>query len=720
MDDSPEPARPKPGRGPTLAAHRGGANIGWVDTEERLERLERRLHDLEELVLDVRAALPATPQPERPPVSQRSVARPASATPAGHTRSASSAPSTSSAVTPSLVSGRPPSFAASAPIAKSAAATSVATAEEWIGQRGLLAAGVFLLILAAGYFLKLAFDRGWISPLVRCAGGALFGVGVVVTGWRLHQRGLRTYGAAVMGAGAAIVYLAAWAAARLYQLVPVTVGLGSLALVSVGVFALATWIAVEELALVATLGAFMAPLLLGWEGNPDALLVYSAFLAAGLGWFSNRRWRRTTFVIAASFFTLGASVQGGGTPLLMYAVAGSAAGLHIGLQRGWSETRMVAYWAGWILLSWKGASSVLGPAVTVGGVLLAAPIFWHAWKHWCVAPESGDTNVSAETVQFYLTPLWLAWAVSRMAPQWFDLHGGALALLVALPYLIVGYATPRVPFAMVGTTALGIAVMGRWAGVGAVWGLLVLALLLAALDHRLNRRDGRWYGLVWVGAAILHLLTSDLDSRAVRTPAFTDTWALTLWAAIGVVALLAAGLWRREETAPPPEESGAGYRPFVWRDIGVSPASMPATLWAVAGTMLFLGVTGEIPRAVGQAGLPVATARLTGGLAVSGWWAIFATALVVLGFRLGLRSVRLAGLGVAGLAVIKVLVVDLAELDAFYRIGSVFTLALASLGVAYLYHRQARRRRDASREEPVPAVGAGGASVPLSGPRGSG
>ena len=59
-------------------------------------------------------------------------------------------------------------------------------------------------------------------------------------------------------------------------------------------------------------------------------------------------------------------------------------------------------------------------------------------------------------------------------------------------------------------------------------------------------------------------------------------------------------------------------------------------------------------------------------------------------FRRGLRPARLAGLGVAGLAVVKVLVFDLSSLDALYRVGSVFILGLVFLLLAYLYHRQGR------------------------------
>ena len=53
----------------------------------------------------------------------------------------------------------------------------------------------------------------------------------------------------------------------------------------------------------------------------------------------------------------------------------------------------------------------------------------------------------------------------------------------------------------------------------------------------------------------------------------------------------------------------------------------------------------------------------------------------------------MAGLAVAGLAVVKVVVFDLSSLDALYRVGSVFLLALVALSLAYLYYRHDRREQ---------------------------
>ena len=104
--------------------------------------------------------------------------------------------------------------------------------------------------------------------------------------------------------------------------------------------------------------------------------------------------------------------------------------------------------------------------------------------------------------------------------------------------------------------------------------------------------------------------------------------------------------------------------------------------------MVLFGVTGEIQRYFGMKGPTIQNASLASGLAVSAWWLLFAAALVGLGFRRALKPARIAGLGVAGMAVVKVLAFDLSSLDALYRVGSVFILGLVFLLLAYLYHRQ--------------------------------
>jgi hypothetical protein len=552
----------------------------------------------------------------------------------------------------------------------------------------LLAVGVTALILAAGYLLRLSFDRGWISPLMRCIGGATAGAVVGAIGWRFQNR-YRTYGAALIGCGAAIIYLSVWAAARLYGVLPPTTGILGLALVSIALAMIAFAIDVEALGTTAALGAFFAPLLLGRNySDADLLLVYVACMAAGLGFVAaRRRWRLTMFVVALSFFGVayaGAADRGNPWGVLLYGVLGGSAGIHVGLRERWAETRFLSFTGGWTFLVAASRHLDSGWAILLAGLVLAAPIWWNALRtdRELTIPTPGSNDASGwslgELLYFLLTPVLLAWALHHTAPRWFDQNPGMVSLIISAPYLIAGYQRRRPAFALVGAAAMGLAVWQHWSGVGRVWGLLGLVILWASLDHRLNRDDGRWYALATLWAGLQQLFGEALDRRTAADPAFVGRFAVAMWGTAAVSVALAAGLWRR---------TGAPTSPVI-----------QTGLWILGGALLLFGATAEIQRYFELQPVSAETASLASGLAVSAWWLIFAATLVAIGFRRDLKPARIAGLAVAGLAVIKVLVFDLSSLDALYRVGSVFILGLVFLLLAYLYHRQGRGESTQPRE----------------------
>jgi len=72
---------------------------------------------------------------------------------------------------------------------------------------------------------------------------------------------------------------------------------------------------------------------------------------------------------------------------------------------------------------------------------------------------------------------------------------------------------------------------------------------------------------------------------------------------------------------------------------------------------------------------------------------LYAAAALAWGFARRIPGVRYAALGLFGIVIVKVFLVDLAELQAIYRILSFFVLGLVLLGVSYVYQR---RRPDGS------------------------
>jgi hypothetical protein len=563
-------------------------------------------------------------------------------------------------------------------------ATPALDGERWIGQRVFLGIGVVALLLAAGYLLKLSFERGWISPVMRCLGGVVAGLGVGALGWRLEPR-YRTYGAALVGAGAGIIYLSIWAAAKLYGVLPPTSGIVGLALVSISLAMIAYAIDVEALGVTAALGAFLAPILLGQEhANANTLLLYLASMAFGLGLVAARRgWRIAMFVIAASYFgvgAVGAAAHAHPWGLLVYGLAGGTAGLYLGLKERWWETRLLTFSGGWTLLFAAGERIPEHWAVLAAGLILSAPVWWHGLRHPRLFPlhampqGAGEGWSVGEALYFFVTPVLIGYAVHNLDGAWFDARPWMAPLIVGVPYVLAGYVRPRPAFAVVGAVALAVAAVQRWNGVPQVWALLALAVLWAALDWSLNRTDGRWYGLITLFAALQELFDGAAGVRTASDAAFVGPWALTLWGATGVTAAYAARLWRveagREDTR-----------------------LIRSSLWTIAGALTLFGVTGELRRYFELRSLSADTAALASGLAVSAWWLLFAAALVTLGFRLSLQPTRVAGLAVAGLAVFKVIFFDLSTLDALYRVGSVFLLALVALSLAYLYYRHDRSQR---------------------------
>jgi hypothetical protein len=627
---------------------------------DRLDRLEHRLEVLEGLVRRLLADTPATmPRPARPAapaVAPPSPPRPAPSAPAGEPAIASPPGRQPGELHPRWIEF--PAFT-----------------EQWLGQRGLLAVGVVFVILAAGFLLKLSFDRGWISPLMRCVGGVIVGTGLGGLGWRLHGKGVRVYGAALIGTGAAIIYLAVWAATRLYAFLPPYPALAALALVAVGLSAVALAINQEALGASAVLGALFAPMIVGAEpSGMDLLLAYLASVGGGLGAVAAiRKWRVATGLAVLLSFALpigGQLRDASPWALYLYAVAAGAAWLHVGLLRNWVESRAIAFGGGWLLLFAANEIAADQWPAALGAAVLSAPIWWRAYHDRLIWPAPSGESSAAESFYFYLTPILLGTAVVQALPSSLARHDGFVPGLVGLAYLVSGLLSGLTPFRTVAALAFGYGTLVEWDQTIAVPLLLLQALVWAAADHREQRRDGRWFAIVLLTGALARLWWIATQGRPIADPAFTGPWALALWATIAVTTMLAAGVIRDPDRAD--SKYQARFRPG---------------LWVVAGCLLLFGVTVEILRAFKQSALPVDTQALAGGLSVSAWWIIGAAACFVIGFRRSLRPLRVAGFVVAGLALGKVILVDLSTLDALYRVGSALTLGVVSLAVAYAYHR---------------------------------
>ena len=169
-------------------------------------------------------------------------------------------------------------------------------------------------------------------------------------------------------------------------------------------------------------------------------------------------------------------------------------------------------------------------------------------------------------------------------------------------------------------------------------------------------------GLAVYGVGLLSLFTYALVERVDLASAFFDPWALSLYAALVIAVLMAS--WFVGD-----EQREGEARHAIW--------------WAF-GAALLVGGSVNIQRYFARP----SGSTLAGDLALSVWWLVFAAGAVAIGFRRDQKVVRSAGLAVALIATGKVLLYDLSQLEALYRIGAFFVLAAITLGVAYAYHKQ--------------------------------
>jgi len=155
------------------------------------------------------------------------------------------------------------------------------TLEEKIALVWFTRIGALALILGAAYFFKYAVDNEWIGPAGRVALGALAGVAVLAAAEAIRSRSRPIYVQAVLGAGAALLFVSAYASHALYRLVPAGAAFAAVAVVALLGGALAIRHRSEIVLVLSLVGGLLAPVFLSTgEDRPGALFGYLLVLTA--------------------------------------------------------------------------------------------------------------------------------------------------------------------------------------------------------------------------------------------------------------------------------------------------------------------------------------------------------------------------------------------------------------------------------------------------------
>lgn len=546
--------------------------------------------------------------------------------------------------------------------------------ERWLGQNALLVVGVLALVAAVGFTLKYAFDQGWISPAARVAAGLVAGAATAGYGERLLRLGVRRYGAALQGGGAAIAYLSIWAAAGPYQFVPAGMGIAALAAISGLVLLSALRNSEEYLAGLGAAGAYCAPLLLGHApGAGNVLLAYSitvSVAAAGVAFL--RRWRGTYLVVALGFFLLAIVAEEPDRAFWGAYVAVGGGFLVWGAQSlGWKAHAVLAWFLAWAGLlaatswigGWRAWVFVVAPAA------LVAPVWLEAYRarDGHSVPDWDDLEDVARAVLFYGTAVLWTEVVQMSLPGSAAAYPLIAAAVVAALYLLPAFQRSHAAFQLAGIGVLALGIVAQWDGLP-VAAVLVVPAIVSAIGTRSGPlAENRWLGPALMAMAAYTLFEVEA-TRPDAYPALTGAWAWTLYLVVIAALAIAGPLWK-------PTEGD-------WERPGGFP--LRTATWLLAAVVALAGGTAEIPAFVAQRG----GSDFAAGLAVSAYWLVLAGGLLAYGFWKESRAVRITGLVVGALAVGKVLFVDLAELRALYRVGSLALLAVIALLGARAYYKK--------------------------------
>jgi uncharacterized membrane protein len=583
------------------------------------------------------------------------------------------------------------------PAGKQSPTASRPALESRIGLGWINRIGVVTLILGAGFFFKLAVENQWIGEAGRVGLGLLGGLAALLAADRLRRAGQTVFAQGIAAVGIAVLYLAFYAAAALYSLLPAWFAFLLMFVATAGAAALAVVHHAPALAALGLFGGYATPLLLSaGAGQPLfylsyvllldiaavelsrrrgwrllALLALAATVALFASWLGQpveRKWLAATFAylyfavftraptafVTAGAFTLAAFALTAiwprdFVPFTLFLLALCVHGLAVATPRV-ALSMALAAWAAHALW-YNGASAPLRLLLLAQTALLSLFLLWSVWRARALA-RAGLLLAPVNAASYFA----LAYAqLQAAAPAWTGLLTVALAC--------VHMAAARVLWS--------VRAAGRMLA-GIAWVLLALAVPVQFSASRI--------GMLWAlqGAASAWIAARFRERRLA-------------WAVVAIFIIAVAQLI----FTPPPQPSAAGrVMPFAvaaaalaaaaWWLRGFGPSA--PVLYAIAHFALLWGLILEVRSAAMRSVSPADLAGVTGA-AVTVLMAAYAVGLVAWGVFTRSYFDRVLGLALIGLVIAKLYLYDVWLLGRVYRVTAFVALGALLLATSYLYSR---------------------------------
>ncbi len=272
---------------------------GVRELESRLDLLHDDVRSLRRELRGREPAAPVTPAPVPPPVVRPTP--PARAErleieDVYHEKPEAAKPST---VPPPIPSAAPPKISPPGPVAEPVRLPAFDW-EQFMGVKLFAWIGGFVLFLGLVFFLKLAFEKQWISPEVQVAFEYVLGAGLLVAGIWLHRRQYAVTGQTLCATAVLALYAVTFASHSYYRLLGIAPCFAVMVLVTAAAFLLAVRLDAQVVAILGLLGGFLTPVLLSTgRDNAVGLFSYIALLDAGLiAVVRHKRWNYLALLAA--------------------------------------------------------------------------------------------------------------------------------------------------------------------------------------------------------------------------------------------------------------------------------------------------------------------------------------------------------------------------------------------------------------------------------------
>jgi len=500
-------------------------------------------------------------------------------------------------------------------------------AEFWISR-----VGIGLLLLGLVFLFKYAVDQGWLTPTIRVSFGVALGLVLAAIGFRVHGR-KRWFAQIMLGGAAATWYVTGFAAFHLLRIVSFPVAFAFMVAVTVFTF----WAALRQneavLAVIAAIGGLGTPFFLYTEtGSVPRLMAYTCLILAGTGAiYLVKGWRSLLWTTAVGSWLVVAMAFR--TEVLSERVA---------LQGG-----IVVIW----LIHWL---------VPVARAVLAErnPHWWPSpakWNRWRFA-VAGDTDLAVLTFAlpvlafFSSRPVWGAGAWS-----W-----GAIALAGAVLYTLAARYLYSYP---------------AFEGLSAIHGVTAATMFAIGL-YLLVPKDVLI--VLWAAEATgLHLLARRLKP-ADAPPA---DHVVADYGVAATLLYLVVGLWLFERMV-----YGAAVAPAVLNGRAVADAAVIAM--ALLSAAVMKPKTGLAYRLVAHVAVLAWLARELSGLSAGSGLVTVSWGVYALGLLAFVRGARKVAVGTLFLAVGKLILYDMRQIDPIWRI--LLFLGFGAVFLAVSYYSTAR------------------------------